>query len=135
MSIYKDIKYKGGHPKMPKPFSAIIETDTFNKEITIKNAEFFGLNEKVVLDYDEIIHISFDEKSKRSAGKAVIGAIVGGLLTGGIGFLAGAAFGGKKKDVSDLYLTIKYNDHEFDIILHTGKNTEKIYAEIIGMFT
>lgn len=135
MAIYHDIKYKGGHPKLPKPFTATVETDTFNKEITITNAEFLGAGEKVVLDYDEIIHISFDEKSKRSAGKAVTGAIIGGLLTGGIGLLAGAAIGGKRKDVSNLFLTIKYNGLEFEIILYTGKNTEKIYAEIIGMFS
>jgi hypothetical protein len=134
MSNYKGIKYKGGHPQLPKPFTAIIEIDTFNKEIIIKNDEFWGLGEKILMDYDEIIEINFAEKSNRSAGKAVTGAIIGGLLTGGIGLIAGAFLGGSKKNISDLYLTIKYNDREFEIVLNTGKYTEKIYAEIIGMF-
>ena len=88
---------------MPKPFLATIEIDIFNKEITIKNSEFFGLNEKLTLDYNEIIQINFDEKSKRSLGKATTGAIVGGILTGRLGILAGAVFGGRKKNISDLF--------------------------------
>ncbi|UKS85971.1 hypothetical protein JQW68_19190, partial [Pseudosulfitobacter pseudonitzschiae] len=38
-----------------------------------------------------------DEEKFRSGGKAVVGALVGGVLTGGIGLLAGAAFGGRRR--------------------------------------
>ncbi|GGE47608.1 hypothetical protein GCM10011391_27990 [Pullulanibacillus camelliae] len=45
-----------------------------------------------------------EEKYKRSAGKAATGAIVGGLLTGGVGAIAGAAIGGRKKDNSTFWM-------------------------------
>ncbi|MBM7600355.1 hypothetical protein JOC34_002746 [Virgibacillus halotolerans] len=45
-----------------------------------------------------------EEKHTRSAGKAAAGAIVGGVLTGGLGAIAGAAIGGKKKDDSLFFM-------------------------------
>ena len=45
-----------------------------------------------------------EEKHTRSAGKAAAGAIVGGVLTGGIGAIAGAAIGGRKKDDSTSWI-------------------------------
>lgn len=41
---------------------------------------------------------------KRSGGKAAAGAIVGGVLTGGVGAIAGAAIGGRRKDDSTAML-------------------------------
>lgn len=51
-----------------------------------------------------------DEKHTRSAGKAAAGAIVGGVLTGGLGAVAGAAIGGRKKDDSTFW--IDFADYE-----------------------
>lgn len=48
-----------------------------------------------------------EEKHTRSAGKAAAGAIIGGVLTGGIGAIAGAAIGGRKKDNSVFFLDFK----------------------------
>ncbi len=45
-----------------------------------------------------------EEKHTRSAGKAAAGAIVGGVLTGGLGAIAGAAIGGRKKDDSSFWM-------------------------------
>lgn len=44
--------------------------------------------------------IEWEEDYGRSGGKAAVGSIVGGVLTGGIGFIAGAAIGGRKRDTS-----------------------------------
>lgn len=41
-----------------------------------------------------------DGGSYRSAGKAAAGAIVGGVLTGGAGLIAGAALGGRRRSKS-----------------------------------
>lgn len=51
-----------------------------------------------------------EEKYTRSAGKAAAGAIVGGVLTGGVGAIVGAAVGGRKKD--DSVYWIDFADYE-----------------------
>ena len=38
-----------------------------------------------------------EAETYRSAGKAAAGAIIGGVLTGGVGLLVGAAFGGRRR--------------------------------------
>ena len=43
-------------------------------------------------DITEVVEIEAEEY--RSGGKAAAGAIIGGVLTGGIGLIAGAAIGG-----------------------------------------
>lgn len=45
-----------------------------------------------------------EEKHTRSAGKAAAGAIIGGVLTGGVGAIAGAAIGGRKKEDSTFWM-------------------------------
>ncbi len=55
--------------------------------------------------------LPIDEEKYRSAGGAAMGAIVGGVLTGGIGFLAGAAIGGRRRRNSS-YL-IRFTDGQF----------------------
>lgn len=51
--------------------------------------DFTGEHVQTVTEIDSDIY--------RNAGVAAAGAIVGGILTGGIGFLAGAAFGGRRR--------------------------------------
>jgi hypothetical protein len=48
----------------------------------------------------EVIGVEWTHGTGRSAGTTAIGAIGGGLLAGGIGAIAGAALGGRKKDQS-----------------------------------
>ena len=50
----------------------------------------------------------YDEDNFRSAGNAAAWAIAGGILTGGIGLIAGAAFGGRKRSTG-IYLA-EFND-------------------------
>ena len=52
-----------------------------------------------------------DEDTYRSAGGAAAWAIAGGVLTGGIGLLAGAAFGGRRKHNSSFLVV--FNDGKF----------------------
>jgi len=52
-----------------------------------------------------------DEDKYRSAGGAAVGAIIGGVLTGGIGLLAGAALGGRRKQRSSYLVTFDDGHH------------------------
>lgn len=52
-----------------------------------------------------------DEDKYRSAGGAAAGAIIGGLLTGGIGFIAGAAFGGRRRTETSFLIMLKSGGH------------------------
>ena len=134
MGKYTNIKYLGGHPALAKPCEVNVDVDNSSKVVTIKETGF--LNDGVAKIFaDSIVSVSFDEKSKRSAGGAVKGALIGGVLTGGIGLLAGAAIGGRRRDDSNLYLTIKFNTREFDVILKAGKYADDLYAEIMSILT
>lgn len=62
-----------------------------------------------------LLDIEWQEKKTRSAGKAAAGAIVGGVLTGGVGLIAGAAIGGRKKDASILVITVEREGIEYDV--------------------
>ncbi|WP_332648912.1 hypothetical protein [Lysinibacillus sp. 54212] len=53
-----------------------------------------------------ITSIEWEHKEGRSAGKAAVGAIGGGLLAGPIGLIAGAAVGGKKNEVSTAVINL-----------------------------
>ncbi len=69
-----------------------------------------------------------EEKHTRSAGKAAAGAIVGGVLTGGLGAIAGAAIGGRKRDDSVFFMDFAdfETKEEFTVQVKHVKNTTKI---------
>jgi hypothetical protein len=60
----------------------------------------------------------------RSAGKAAAGAIIGGVLTGGLGAIAGAAIGGRKKDASTA--VIRFADGQQLHVAANGKEFEQL---------
>lgn len=73
-------------------------------------------------------NISWERNETRSAGKAAAGAIVAGALTGGLGAIAGAAIGGRKKDQSTAFIYLLDEDgkeHEIHI-----ECTKQLYTEI-----
>lgn len=123
-------KYVGGHPAFTKPINGLIKIDLEKKMLYYGN--FPDYND-IVLERKNIIDISIDEKSTMSAGKAATGAIIGGALTSGIGFLAGAAFGGRKRNDSTIYVRIIYHDKEFDLLFKAGKKTDKVFAALNGI--
>jgi hypothetical protein len=133
MNEFLKIEYKGGHPLLPKPCNIDIYIYKHRRSIEIKEHGFFATI-KFNVSMDDIIDISFEEKSNRSVGKAAAGAIIGGVLTGGIGLLAGAALGARKKNSSMLYLTVEYKEKNFVMILQAGKQADNIYSAINGLW-
>lgn len=75
-----------------------------------------------------------DEDIYRNAGKAAAGAIVGGVLTGGIGLLAGAAFGGRRRRTSSFlvmfrdgaYVAFEEPDANLRAVLKTISDKHKV---------
>ncbi|HAR53357.1 MAG TPA: hypothetical protein DCS45_15995 [Roseovarius nubinhibens] len=70
---------------------------------------FFGSSKLGEEDFVSVSEI--DEDKYRSAGGAAAGAIIGGVLTGGIGFLAGAAIGGRRRTESSYLIVLKDGGH------------------------
>lgn len=74
--------------------------------------------------------IEWDEKGTRSVGKAAAGAIIGGVLTGGIGLIAGAAIGAKKKDQSVAILAC--TDGLVDYTIYLRAKADK-YRKLVSL--
>lgn len=128
------IEYQGGHPLWAKPDKCILAIRKELKAVYLKPKSSFSTLQTITINVSDIVSVDYEKSSSRSAGKAVAGALVGGVLTGGIGLLVGGALGAKKKNQSELYLTIRYNDRDFVVSLKTGKETDKIYSEINSLF-
>lgn len=113
----------GGQNFLTKKQKPIVLMKTIKKEpgvVTVEKERFYYLGEE---------HIKTHE---RSAGKAAAGAIVGGVLTGGVGAIAGAAIGGRKKDTSTAMLRFaKYDTkEEFTVQVETDKNVRRELSNI-----
>lgn len=64
--------------------------------------------QKVAYDGNDLNSVeAIDADTYRSGGGAALGAVIGGVLTGGIGLLAGAAFGGRKRYDATYLITFK----------------------------
>ncbi|MDN4093563.1 hypothetical protein QYF48_12130 [Brevibacillus agri] len=116
-------EYLGGHPSLVAG------------EITVwkdeKNALILQQNTGNPYKYKiQVIHVEWDEQGQRSLGKAAAGAIVGGVLTGGIGLIAGAAIGGRKKDNS--IAIVRYKDGDFEREIYFRADASK-YQELIRL--
>ncbi|USK31534.1 hypothetical protein LIT32_26040 (plasmid) [Bacillus sp. CMF21] len=110
-----EIEYIGGHPRLKGGKKIKIIKGELPGEITITSGMLVNFKAKL-LEY------SWGEQGKRSIGKAATGAIVGGVLTGGIGAIAGAAIGGKKKDNSVLTIAIEEAGNQYNIQLRADQS-------------
>ena len=119
------VKYLGGHPDLSGPNT--LGLGSADGKLSF-NA---GIRPLLEIPISDIVGLTLEKASHRSAGKAAAGAIIGGALTGGIGLLAGAAFGGRKKDDSVIVLTVKYGVANVDLFF-AGANidTAKTYPQI-----
>ncbi|MED3571978.1 hypothetical protein [Cytobacillus praedii] len=70
--------------------------------------------------------IEWDYQEGRSAGKAAVGAIGGGVLLGPLGLIAGAALGGKKNEVSTA--VINFEEGGYILVRMTAKECEALHS-------
>lgn len=128
MSSGLDIEYLGGYPKWSTPGKVKFRIDGSN--IVLSRG-----SDITTISRDHIVAISNEKSGHRNVGKTAAGAIVGGVLTGGIGLIVGGALGARKKDTSEVFITYKYNNVELTLNLKPGKNTDKVYAWINSVFS
>lgn len=91
------------------------------KEIKIsKNQQtgVTGINGKEV----QIVGLDWQESSQRSAGKAAAGAIVGSVLAPGVGTIAGAALGGRRKNTSKAVLSVKTSEQTYSVYVQCSED-------------
>ncbi|OHA20148.1 MAG: hypothetical protein A2836_00950 [Candidatus Taylorbacteria bacterium RIFCSPHIGHO2_01_FULL_45_63] len=89
-----ELMYQGGHPQMTSLHKVFVNADESGIQIS------GGLRTLITIPFSDIKNVELERASKRSLGKGAAGALIGGALTGGIGLIAGAAIGGRKKDDS-----------------------------------
>lgn len=116
------LKYLGGHPDLVGPRDVNIERQGDNLEIG-----------PLMIPKSRILGLNMDRAHARSGGKAAAGAVVGGLLTGGIGALAGAAIGGRKRDDSTIILTVQDYSGAMISLLFTGPHAQAAYGQLAAM--
>lgn len=124
--------YISGFPEFTKPTIATVEVQPDQLLFQLFK---FGKMQTVIIPEKDIIELSLNQEIFRSAGKAAAGAIIGGVLTGGIGLIAGAALGGKRRKENEMKLVVKYQQHNCDIIFKQNKNFPKLVAEIKKIMT
>lgn len=122
-----NVEYLGGYPKWINPCKVNFSIE--DNSIVLKK----GID-SMRISKDEIIAISNEKSGTRSAGKVATGAIVGGVLTGGIGLIVGGVLGAGKKDTSEIFVVYKYKETELTLNLRPGSNTDKIYSWINSVF-
>lgn len=120
------IKYEGGLPGFkPAPGSIQFKDDHAELKIMV------GFSRKtIIIKPDDIIEIGLNQETYRSAGKAAAGAILGGLMTGGIGLIAGAALGGKRRKENHLHLIINYLNTDCNVLIAPSNDITEIYGAL-----
>jgi hypothetical protein len=125
------IKYEGGLPDFkPAPGTIQFKEDYAELKLMVGFSR-----ETITIQPDDIIEIGLNQETFRSAGKAAAGAIVGGILTGGIGLIAGAAIGGKRRKENQLHLIIKYMNTACEILIAPNNNILLIYTGFKSLAT
>lgn len=120
------VKYLIGYPgwDKPEPVTLIIEKGS------LRITQPLSSGKNLVVQGKDILDVSFEAQTKRSGTRAATGALIGGVLTGGIGLLAGAAIGAKAKNKSELTFLFNENGRERIITLQTKEKTNAIFNAI-----
>lgn len=120
------VKYLIGYPGWDKPEPVSLIIDKGSLRIT----QSLPSGKNLIVQGKDIIDVSFEAQSKRSGTRAATGALIGGVLTGGIGLLAGAAVGARAKNKSETTILFNEDGRERIITLLTKDKTNAVFNAI-----
>jgi len=125
--------YQYGFPQYKQPRRMMVKVTETTLDLYITKLPFWY--DVICLPKEAILEISLDSETYRSAAKTVVGAIAGGVLTGGIGLIAGAALGGKRRKENTLQLAVQHNGKTCVLGIKPHKKVPRLYAEIKHMLS
>ncbi|MBC9783568.1 hypothetical protein H1S01_03450 [Heliobacterium chlorum] len=117
------VKYLGGHPELGKAMELAVMGDG-------DNIQLFTHDFNISIPKKDIVSLTCQTIRGRSAGKAAAGALLGGILTGGIGLIAGAIIGGSVNVENVIVLTIKCGFASVDVLFDGGPNQKDYQAMV-----
>lgn len=104
------LTYLGGHPDISSRMLIHIE----RKDDHINLCRGHKILTEIPLS--AIKSIRLERASSRSTGKAATGAIVGAVIAGPLGLIAGGALGGRKKNESVILVTVQLGSSQSEIL-------------------
>jgi tryptophan synthase alpha subunit len=90
------------------------------KEIKISKHQQTGVT-RINGNEVQLLGIDWQESAQRSAGKAAAGAIIGSVIAPGIGTIAGAALGGRRKDTSTAVISVQTQDQAYSVYVRCNE--------------
>ena len=120
--------YEYGFPKYRRQRKLLVKVKEDSLDFYITKLPLWY--EKISIPREAIKEVSLDSETYRSAGKAAVGAIAAGVVTGGLGFIAGAAIGGRRRKANTLQLAVEHEGKMCVLGIKPNKQSPRLYSEI-----